>query len=491
MTRKDLRRILALALVAAAGLVAAVHAQGQGPRPSERVEAMLRLKKSVAEHPEDVAARVELGNALDDAGDSAGAIAQYREAIRVNPKFARAYRNLALAYIRQGQWEAAESAARDAVRIEPNYVQARCDLAVALSNQRKAAEAAREWMQAIRLNKADVTRYWGFDRAPAKQQEFARAAPEIAAQFLIGLSLRSNRERGAAIREIQKTIEMDNQFALAHLELAQLYNETGKPKEAAAELQKVAELNAALRAEFGEATQEKSDAEQKKIIESQRKELSAYREMIPTLIAALHTKGIRGEQRTKSRALLQESAVRVKKILDAGPEDEEGFLLLGDALRELEEPRAVWAYETSIRAARRSGPAGRQNDGGQAFAGRAWMGLGLLQAKAGHDAAAMEMFSQGLLAAPADPELLNAAAWLAATSTNETARNPQKAVEWAKKAVEATKEKHAAYLSTLAEAYYASGQTIAAVRTIGVAMFLEPEETKYREQMEKFKKAGR
>jgi tetratricopeptide (TPR) repeat protein len=464
------------------GSGALVQAAAQGQRPSERVEAILRLKRSVAQHPEDVTARVELGNALDDTGDSAGAIAQYREAIRIEPKFARAYRNLALAYIRQGQWAAAESAARDAVRIEPNYVQARCDLAMALSNQRKAAEAAREWRQAIGRGPAEVSRYWGFDRAPAKQQEFKRATPEIAVQFLIGLSLRSSREHGAAIREIQKTLEMDNNFALAHLELAQLYSESGKPKEAAAELQKAAELNAALRAEFEGTTPEKSDTELKKTIEAQRKELSAYREMIPTLIAALHTKGIRGEQRTKSRALLQESAIRVKRILDAGPEDQEGFLLLGDALRELEEPRAAWAYETSIRAARRSGQAG--------FAGRAWMGLGLLQQKAGHDAAAMEMFSQGMLASPEDPELLNAAAWLAATSANDAARNPQKAVEWAKKAVEETKEKNAAYLSTLAEAYFASGQTIAAVRTVGVAMFLEPEETKYREQMEKLKKAG-
>jgi len=471
---------LAWLFVLVAGLAAVVQAQEQ--RPSERVEAILRLKKIVAEHPEDVAARVELGNALDDAGDSAGAIAQYREAIRIDPKFARAYRNLALAYIRQGQWEAAESAARDAVRIEPDYVQARCDLAMALSNQGKTREAAREWRQAIGMGPAEVSRYWGFERATEKQQEFARATPEIAAQLLIGLSLRSGRERGAAIREIQKALDMDNHFALAHLELAQLYSETGKPREAAAALQKAAEIHPALRAEFEGAAPEISDAELKKTLEAQRKELVAYREMIPTLIAALHTKGIREEQRAKSRALLQESAVRVKRILDAGPENAEGFLLLGEALRELDEPRAVWAYETTIRAARRSGQAG--------FAGRAWLGLGLLQAKAGRDAAAMEMFSQGMLAAPDDPELLNAAAWLAATSANEAARNPQKAVEWAKKAVEATKEKNAAYLSTLAEAYFAAGQTIAAVRTIGMAMFLEPEEEKYQEQMEKFKKAG-
>ncbi len=481
MARPSLTRILAVVFLAATGFLKGSLPAEQGQRPSERVEAIVRLKKIVAEHPENAQARVELGNALDDNGDSAGAIAQYREAIHVNPKFAPAYRNLALAHIRQAQWAAAESAARDAVRIEPKYVQARCDLAVALGSQRKSDEAAREWRQAIGMDAAEVSRYWGLDRTPAKQRAFAQATPEIAAQLLVGLTLRTSGERNAAIREIQKAIEMDKKFALAHLELAQLYNETGKPKEAAAELQMAAELNPALRAEFGEAKQEKSGAEQKKTIDAQKKELSAYREMIPTLIAALHMKGLREEQQTKSRALLQESAVRIKKILDAGAEDAEGFLLLGDALRELEEPRAVWAYESAIRAARASGQAG--------FAGRAWMGLGLLQQKAGRDAAAMEMFTQGLLAAPEDAEVLNAAAWLAATSANEAVRNPQKAVEWARKAAEASKEKNAAYMSTLAEAFFAIGQFPAAVRAISVAIALEPGETAYREQFERFEKA--
>ncbi|MCL4524828.1 MAG: hypothetical protein M1451_13115, partial [Acidobacteria bacterium] len=57
-----------------------MSAQAQGQRPSERVENILRLKKIVAEHPEDVAARVELGNALDDNGDSA--------ADRIGPRLA-------------------------------------------------------------------------------------------------------------------------------------------------------------------------------------------------------------------------------------------------------------------------------------------------------------------------------------------------------------------------------------------------------------------
>jgi tetratricopeptide (TPR) repeat protein len=103
----------------------------------------------------------------------------------------------------------------------------------------------------------------------------------------------------------------------------------------------------------------------------------------------------------------------------------------------------------------------------------------------------MEMFSQGMLITPDDPELLNAAAWLAATSADSAVRNPQKAVDWARKAADATKEKNAAYMSTLAEAYFASNQIQAAQRAISVAIALEPDESAYRAQAEKFEKAAK
>jgi tetratricopeptide (TPR) repeat protein len=210
-------------------------------------------------------------------------------------------------------------------------------------------------------------------------------------------------------------------------------------------------------------------------------QLADLKGVVPGLIQMQHLHGANEQQVTKARELLKESAIRMKTLLESFPEDADGYLLLGEALRELQEPRAVWAYEMTIRAARGRRPAA---------AGRAWMELGRMQANAGHDAAALEMFSQGLQAAPEYPELLNMAAWLAATSEDPQARNPQQAVEWAQKAVEASKGKKAAYLSTLAEAYFASGQMIAAVRTLSIAIGLEPDEAAYRKQLERFQKAS-
>lgn len=444
------------------------------------MEAILRLKKSVAEHPEDVAARVELGNALDDAGDSAGAIAQYREAIRIDPKFARAYRNLALAHIRQGQWAAAESAARDAVRIEPKNAQARCDLAVALGSQHKAEEAAREWMQAIELDRKEVAKYPGFVRTRAEEEEFSRAEPAMAARWLVGLTLRDAGDRSRAIRELEKLLETDGRFALANFSIAELYAQSGRQRDGENALQKALQQNPGLKEAAESTPSAASDEETKARLQAAGLQLAQFKGMVPNLIQVQHMRGLKVEQVAKARELLKESAIRMKALLTTFSEDAEGYLLLGNALRELEEPRAAWAYETAIRAAR-----GRQ----PALAGRAWMGLGLLHVRAGHDAVAMEMFSQGLLAAPQDTDLLNAAAWLAATSANEPPRNAQRAVEWAKKAVEATKEKNPVYLNTLAEAYFASGQSLYAMRAINMAILLDADEPEYRKQLEKFKKA--
>lgn len=469
-----------LLLVVAVGNLAAGQGRTQGQRPSERVAEIVRLKQHVTQHPDDAAARVELGNLLDDSGDSAGAVAQYREAIRVNPNFARAYRNLALAHLRQGQWAAAESAARDAVRLEPKYVQGRCDLAAALGSQRKEEEAAREWRQAIETDRGEVSRYWGFERIQA--EELARAAPEAAARFLVGMTLERVGERGRAVREIELAVEVDSKFALGYLELAQLYRDSGREKDRAVAYTKATGLNPGLEQIYKKNESEGPSETRRPTAGAASDPLAQYREMIPNLVRYSHWSSGQAAQVTKARALLQEAAVRLKRLLGEMLESAEGYVLLGDALRELDETRAaVGAYETAIRAAR----------GGQAaYAGRAWMGLGLLHARARRETAAMEMFAQGMLATPGDPELLSAAASLAATSEDPQARNPAKALEWAKKAVELTKEKDAACWSALAEAHFANGQLEAAVHAIQKAISLEPKENTYRDQFEKYERAA-
>jgi hypothetical protein len=73
-----------------------------------------------------------------------------------------------------------------------------------------------------------------------------------------------------------------------------------------------------------------------------------------------------------------------------------------------------------------------------------------------------------------DSSGLNGVAWLYATSSDPSVRNPQKALEYAVKAVAATEEKDAAVLDTLAESYYVNGQYGKAVETERKALALQP-----------------
>jgi tetratricopeptide (TPR) repeat protein len=433
-----------------------------------------RLRQRVAENPQDAKLRVALADALDDSGDSSGAIAQYREAIRLDPKFAPAYRNLALAHIRRMEWTAAESAVRDAIRLEPNYARARCDMAVILSNKGDSEEAARAWMQAMELNRDDVLAYMRLNRSAVEKQECERAKPAALARFLAGVALHNSGAAGKAIREMEKATQADAGFALAWVTLGMLLETDEKPEEAKKAFATAFELNPALReavekektppATRGEETSREARA--------RRAEIASFRGMIPTLGRILRMTNASAEQKQKATQLLQATAVKLHGYSREAPEEAELEILLGEALRELGEfPRAQSAFGAAIRKA---GP--EQS----ATAAAGWCGLGRIAQAQGDEQKALELFSQGLRAAPGDADLLHESAWIYATAKTEKLRDPALALSWAQRAVDATRGRNAVFLRTLAEAQFASGNSAEAVKTLKRAIDLAPREEKFR-----------
>jgi len=73
-------------------------------------------------------------------------------------------------------------------------------------------------------------------------------------------------------------------------------------------------------------------------------------------------------------------------------------------------------------------------------------------------ASAQQIFKQGLALLPDSAELANGLAWALATATDPARRDGEWAVQWARKACEATKDRNPHYLSTLAAAYAEKGQ---------------------------------
>jgi tetratricopeptide (TPR) repeat protein len=65
---------------------------------------------------------IDAGNQLEDAGDIAGALAKYEEAVAAAPTHLRAYLNVGNALQRLGRTAEAVAALQSALRIDPEYV---------------------------------------------------------------------------------------------------------------------------------------------------------------------------------------------------------------------------------------------------------------------------------------------------------------------------------------------------------------------------------
>jgi len=84
----------------------------------------------------------------------------------------------------------------------------------------------------------------------------------------------------------------------------------------------------------------------------------------------------------------------------------------------------------------------------------------------------------------------NNLAWLLATADDPTFRNPQQALEHAKRAVELSGSKEATFIDTLAEAFYVNREYQRAVEVETRALQLDPNDEEFREHMERYRKTA-
>jgi tetratricopeptide (TPR) repeat protein len=91
---------------------------------------------------------------------------------------------------------------------------------------------------------------------------------------------------------------------------------------------------------------------------------------------------------------------------------------------------------------------------------------------------------------PKDPTFANRLAWWELTAKDEQFRNPSDALQLAKTAVTMSEEKEPAYLDTLAEAYYATGDPQKAADLERKAIALNPSDMEsYRKNLDKYANA--
>jgi Tfp pilus assembly protein PilF len=91
-----------------------------------------------------------LGTIFLESGKPELALAQFAEALRLRPGYAAAHNNMAVVLTRRGRFREAEDHLTDALRVNPAHMSAHNNLGVALASQGQFASAQREFEEALR-----------------------------------------------------------------------------------------------------------------------------------------------------------------------------------------------------------------------------------------------------------------------------------------------------------------------------------------------------
>jgi tetratricopeptide (TPR) repeat protein len=196
-----------------------------------------------------------LGSLLKTQGKLAEAIAAYREATRLNPKFGRAYTSLGVALKEDGKLSEAIVAYRKAIRLTPDSAAAHNNFGLALQADRRVNEAIAEYREAIRLQPdlapahinlgalfSDVNH--DYDAAIAEYREAIRLQPnEPAGHVNLALVQKHQGKFDDAIAACAAALRIDPRSAVAYTVLGTTLLAVDRNDEAAAACREAVRLN--------------------------------------------------------------------------------------------------------------------------------------------------------------------------------------------------------------------------------------------------------
>ena len=208
-----------------------------------------------------------LGRVLRAEGRLDEAMAQFREAVRIDPAYAGSRDNLGVALLAQGRPQEAAEQSREAVRLDPNLAQAHLTLAAALHAMGQGTEAMAEYAEAARRWPDNATARAGLglalaehgrpDEGLAEIREAIRLAPRFAdGHYNLARVLMTLGRRDEAVAEFSDALRLKPDFAEGHFNLANLLAQMGRMEDAIAEYRAAVRLkpdDVAARCNLGSA----------------------------------------------------------------------------------------------------------------------------------------------------------------------------------------------------------------------------------------------
>jgi tetratricopeptide (TPR) repeat protein/tRNA A-37 threonylcarbamoyl transferase component Bud32 len=224
-------------------------------QPPRVEEAYLFAAVTVALRPDSPGAHLNLGMLLrDQKCDYDGAIAEYREAIRLKKDYAEAHHNLGYALYLRGRLDEAIAEYREAIRLKKDDAQAQLNLGIALSAKGRLDEAIAEYREAIRINKDHLGAHLNlgallcdqkrdYDGAIAEFREAIRINKDYAdAYYNLGNALAKKGRLDEAIAEYHEAIRLKKDYADAYYNLGNALAKKGRLDEAIAEFREAIRL---------------------------------------------------------------------------------------------------------------------------------------------------------------------------------------------------------------------------------------------------------
>jgi len=192
-------------------------------------EALTHYLAAVRARPESLY-YFNLANAQVDAGKPADAIANYQQALRLDPNSSQAHHNLGLALQAQGQTGAAIVEFRAALKLQPDYESAEHHLANRLADVGRLEEAIAHYETALQLDPNHAETYNGLGICYAMQENYPEAERQFreavrrkpghaGAQSNLGNALGAQNKLDEAIPHYQKALESDPRDYQTHFNL--------------------------------------------------------------------------------------------------------------------------------------------------------------------------------------------------------------------------------------------------------------------------------
>ena len=185
--------------------------------------AAARYQRALELSPAHLAAMVELANALQLCGRFLEAAATYRRALNIEPEVAELHNNLGNALRDSGRTDDALSSYRRALAIKPDFAEAHSNLGNALRGLSRFDEAAGSYRRALAI-----------------KPEFAEAHNNL------GNALRDLGQLDDALASYGRALELDPNFADAHCNFGNALRDVGRLHEALVSYRRALELKPAL-----------------------------------------------------------------------------------------------------------------------------------------------------------------------------------------------------------------------------------------------------